>query len=786
MIREEPFIRHYEPVEGEPGKLAPQLQHLEIGWKFKIHAKILDSGEKVHIKLAVKQQESGFETRQYQPGYDYQIPFPPEIFVAEITAKNGEPVAIGRLRHGETAYCLVVTPSAILPERQPEPLLGKKIPEPDNIQNIEALKQIEGNRILICFWDMNQRPSRNLIGELAKQEKELAEKDIAVYLVQTSKIEPAKLKEWLDNRNITFPCGSINNDAEKVLFSWGVRAQPWLILTDQEGIVKAEGFGLEQLDEKLQMEESAAENSGVPVLAKSAAPSGVDKPIVKIDLSVVEVWSDSKMDRETIVEIKNLLAGKITVPDSPAVADLLRKAAKAMTAVNDESAGDKRVTQKQFATLFDLLESRGFVKILMNPTLEVTDGQTAKISSKQKIPNMQDSLEDSIQITPYVSKETNKRLLLIQASIHQRFMSQRNKQIPIVTRQAIVDLVRLNPGESCIIGGTEQAEAGLIVGPVKDTKDLEVPNTEVLVILTPTIVGTVSVPQNEIDKPAGPTKQSQTGTDKDKIQIDTRILFASDDFLKTIGLDANSIYESEAWSEHLTPESAAEPNSPTFRLILDELNVNLLCRAIAARMQTHKDLLMLTKPRVLVRDSEEAAISTRQETVYISGYEEPNSPSEKPTPKLETRDTGTSIWFKPHLTPDKENVYLQFESKVAKIMGFKERTYLEKYTHKIPLINTVEMGSGQLIPLGKTLLIGGYKITEEVERTSRTPWLGDLPLVGMFFSNNSKIKDQKTLLIMIKPSTDIKAPPPMPQPIDPNDPLIKKLEEKFKRYDEQK
>jgi len=38
---------------------------------------------------------------------------------------------------------------------------------------------------------------------------------------------------------------------------------------------------------------------------------------------------------------------------------------------------------------------------------------------------------------------------------------------------------------------------------------------------------------------------------------------------------------------------------------------------------------------------------------------------------------------------------------------------------------------------------------------------------------------------MVKPSTDIKAPP-KPQPIDPDDPLIKQLEEKFKRSDEQK
>jgi len=90
-----------------------------------------------------------------------------------------------------------------------------------------------------------------------------------------------------------------------------------------------------------------------PLPAKSPAPSGVDESIVKIDLSVVEVFSGPKMDRETTVLIENLLGGKITIPDSPAAADLLRKAAGATAAVKDKSAGDKRVTNLQFNTLFD-------------------------------------------------------------------------------------------------------------------------------------------------------------------------------------------------------------------------------------------------------------------------------------------------------------------------------------------------------------------------------------------------------------------------------------------------
>jgi hypothetical protein len=51
--------------------------------------------------------------------------------------------------------------------------------------------------------------------------------------------------------NVPFPVGTIQGDEEKVRFILGVKSLPWIILTDHEHVVRAEGFSLGELDETL-------------------------------------------------------------------------------------------------------------------------------------------------------------------------------------------------------------------------------------------------------------------------------------------------------------------------------------------------------------------------------------------------------------------------------------------------------------------------------------------------------------------------------------------------------
>jgi protocatechuate 3,4-dioxygenase beta subunit len=127
-------------------------------------------------------------------------------------------------------------------------LVGRNLREFESIGiNIDE-SQTKDKQILICFFDFNQRPSRNCVLQLSKRAQELKAKDIVIVAVQASKIEKEKLDEWIKENNIPFFVGMIEGDEEKTQFAWGVKSLPWLILTDSEHIVRAEGFSISELD----------------------------------------------------------------------------------------------------------------------------------------------------------------------------------------------------------------------------------------------------------------------------------------------------------------------------------------------------------------------------------------------------------------------------------------------------------------------------------------------------------------------------------------------------------
>ena len=259
------------------------------------------------------------------------------------------------------------------------------------------------------------------------------------------------------------------------------------------------------------------------------------KPIqVKIDCLISEVYADMTFDRETTVAIDNLFGEQIVMnpagtafgadvqelvkdgdylPAFPGAS--LREVARSRMGLNIGYLNAAKAGHT-FTLLIDLLESRGYLKILMNPTLEVVNGGTAKVSSMQKVPidrttmrsTISDYLEtstvyedviDSLEITAhvfgdgYIGLETS-------ITLGSKNTPEGVKQVPIITKKQIDNKEnRIRQGESLIIGGIRKNEEFAVVRGVPILKDIPILGflfssedtekraVETIFILTPTI-----------------------------------------------------------------------------------------------------------------------------------------------------------------------------------------------------------------------------------------------------------------------------------------------------------
>jgi len=131
------------------------------------------------------------------------------------------------------------------------PLAGRPVPAFDGILIDPSEARAEGVAMLICFFDFQQRPSRNAVLQLAGKADSLKQQGVAVIAVQAVKTDRDAVDAWRKENRLSIPIGIVQGEEDETRFAWGIKAVPWLILTDARHTVLAEGFAVGELDSKL-------------------------------------------------------------------------------------------------------------------------------------------------------------------------------------------------------------------------------------------------------------------------------------------------------------------------------------------------------------------------------------------------------------------------------------------------------------------------------------------------------------------------------------------------------
>ena len=166
-----------------------------------------------------------------------------EIFPAELLAQDKSKAGIVKIPKP------IFKPSYD-PAKAPS-LVGKPLPALRDLKLEASPSAVSNRRILLCFFDLQERPSRHAVAELVKQADDLQSSGIFIAGVQVSAVDRTTLQWFVRTNHVNFPVGMIEAEAEKTKFNWGLKSQPWLILTDEQHIVRAEGFSSGEVSEQL-------------------------------------------------------------------------------------------------------------------------------------------------------------------------------------------------------------------------------------------------------------------------------------------------------------------------------------------------------------------------------------------------------------------------------------------------------------------------------------------------------------------------------------------------------
>jgi len=179
--------------------------------------------------------------------------------------------------------------------------LEKKVSKITSFEGIDIdfdIDRAKGRMLLVCFWDMQQRPSRNTLLRLAKRAEELKLKGVTIVAAQAVTVDENALNEWVKKNGIPFPAGMARDDETKTRFTWGIRFLPWLILTDRDHVVIAEGFGLAELDAKI---EEIVPSASAPVELNKVtglAKDSQDRPLSGVRVTEFQTDKDYATDTD--------------------------------------------------------------------------------------------------------------------------------------------------------------------------------------------------------------------------------------------------------------------------------------------------------------------------------------------------------------------------------------------------------------------------------------------------------------------------------------------------------
>lgn len=195
--------------------------------------------------------------------------------------------------------------------------------------------------------------------------------------------------------------------------------------------------------------------------------------------------------------------------------------------------------------------------------------------------------------------------------------------------------------------------------------------------------------------------------------------------------------------------------------ILDDLRVDLLIKATQMDVRN----INVNTPRLTFFNGQRANILISRQTAFVSDLEAVVATQVFAyNPTIDVVSDGVILDVEGTISADRRYVTLTLRPSLAQLIELKEfslRGFSTDNNGNItsgtgvlqqPEIALTQLSTTVSVPDKGTLLIGGQRLVGDIEVEKGVPVLSRIPIINRLFTNRATTHDEKTLLILIKPT----------------------------------
>lgn len=217
------------------------------------------------------------------------------------------------------------------------------------------------------------------------------------------------------------------------------------------------------------------------------------------------------------------------------------------------------------------------------------------------------------------------------------------------------------------------------------------------------------------------------------IEVAVMIVDVNSEDLSALGIDWSA--SAQIGGGTVSFNSQGQPSSDSFSSVISNTG-NFMVKLNALQQKARAQIL--SRPSVVTLDNSQAVLdrSVTFHTKLVS----------KEVAKLESITTGSLLRVTPRLIEEGGHQEILLK------LGIQDGRQIGSISELEPLPQTLssEVSTQTLLRAGQSLLLGGFVQNEQSEGVRKIPLLGDIPLIGKFFSTTQKNSRSTVRLFLIR------------------------------------